>query len=149
MPPAPRQSPPEPSALEGRVTQIEDRLDQIAGTLERIANLELPSPQAIDDLSVRLGALEGRPDTVDYGQTSKGSAVQKTPPPPQLCPECGAVEGSHFDHCERGFGASALPKSIAERERLAGALGVKPNQLTIGARERYDREVGRAAASNA
>jgi len=122
MPPAPRQSPPEPTALEGRVTQIEDRLDQIAATIERIAAIELPSPAALDELSVRMQALEERPEPVQYD--TDRPPPERRAPAQKLCAECGAVDGTHFDDCQTGRGAAAMPKTAAEREQLKAERGL-------------------------
>lgn len=121
MPPTPRNPGPEPTDLDNRITRIEDRLDQLVGTVERIASLELPTPDALDELSVRLQALEDKPDPVSY-QPDDGQNVRR-PPAQKLCGECGAVEGQHFDDCQTGRGAAAMPKTAVEREQVLADRG--------------------------
>lgn len=122
MPPTPRAAEPAPvpddnTGLGARLDTLEARLDEISTRLEAIAQLELPSPAALEELSLRLDALEERPERVDYGQDDDDRPERRAPQQ-KICPECHMVDGVHTDDCELGLGDDALPKTMQERATL-------------------------------
>lgn len=116
MPPTPAAAKDAPAPdYADRLDQIDERLDRLADTIDQIAKLELPSPQALEDLEIRLQAVEERPEPIEYD--SERPPGERAKPQPKLCPECGGPEnGPHFDDCVTGLGGDALPKTAAERE---------------------------------
>lgn len=112
MPPRPQAtseaSPPDYAAvrfeaLEHTVAELSDRLEKVAGVIESLAKIELPSPEALNAIEVRVAALEDDDvEHIDYGDRDddlSADSPRRPVPEQRLCDECGAVEGVHFDHC--------------------------------------------------
>lgn len=119
MPPTPSKTPAEPDTLGARLDDLDEKISALADKVDAFSNIQLPSPEAIDALTVRIDALEDRDETVDYGQRAADGDDRPPAPAARLCPECGGPEGGpHFDDCEIGNGSDAMPKSQAQREAL-------------------------------
>lgn len=124
MPPTPKAQPPDPGGPDApdpvgaRLDQIEAKIDDLGAKIEAFENLQLPTPEALEELDLRLTAVEGRPEAIDYG-IRDDDEPQRRVPAAKVCVECGGPEaGPHFDDCSIGFGDDALPKTTAERAAL-------------------------------
>lgn len=114
--PRPRTETPEIEAtgdpIAGRLDALDQRIDRLAEIVEQFANIQIPSPEALDALEIRLQAVEERPEPIIFDERRQGEEIK---PATKLCPECGAVAPTHFDDCERGLGGDALPKEASKR----------------------------------